>query len=110
MATFPTTWDNHLSDASSFEIHDNVIRDLADDGTVITRVLGPSRTRITAQFEALSGSAADALLAFLESNRSGQIDWTVDSKNYQGVLMSPPQIQPVGVLRNVTFEFIGVIV
>jgi hypothetical protein len=64
--------------------------------------------RISAVFRNLSSTQADGLLAFLESNRSGQIEWALDGKNYEGVLMTAPSIEREAFLHNITFEYLGI--
>jgi len=110
MAAFPTTWDDHISEETSFAYHDNVLRDLLDDGTVITRVMGPTRVRVNAMFRNLNVTQSNALLSFLQTNRSGQIEWTLDSKNYEGVLMTGPELEREANLHHIRFEFHGIIV
>jgi hypothetical protein len=110
MAAFPTTWDDHISDETRFSYHDNVARDLLDDGTVITRVLGPTRVRVNAIFRNLDATQSNALLSFLQTNRSGQIEWALDSKNYEGVLMTGPELERQASLHHISFEFHGIIV
>jgi hypothetical protein len=108
MAAFPSTWNDHISDETTFTYHDNVRRDFLDDGSIITRVLGPTRVRIAAVFRNLDSTQADGLLAFLEGNRSGQIEWALDGKNYQGVLFEPPEVERDAFLHNITFEYHGI--
>ena len=110
MATFPTTWDDHISTETTFQIMDNVARDMLDDGSIITRVLGPSRVRIEAVFRNLTDTQSNALLEFLTNNRSGQIDWTIDGKSYQGVLMTPAEITRDAQLHDIRFSYHGIVV
>jgi len=110
--TFPLS-TYALSDRTRINYDNTVARDLLHDGTINVRVLGDSSyATVNCVFEYLSGSTADSLLSYVQTNRVTEFDLVITYASpvvkVTGYIMTDPVVTVSnGQLYTITFDLRG---
>ena len=101
---FPTGL--YLERDSAFTFNTNTQVDYLADGSARVRVKGTDQyVTIECNFKNMFTADKDTLTAFLSTNCSNTITWTIDGTNYSGVFVGPYKLTMTGILFNVSFVY-----
>lgn len=103
---FPTALAGLLDRSSQFG-HDNFTSvDIMDDGSPVQREMGDAvYARINCLFPFLTAAEYATMSAFLETNKSETVTWTIDSVDYSGVFDGGWRKTKKGNRYSVTFVY-----